>query len=114
MQSEGEEIMVEDDKENKGNSAKEHVENLAKRYVKKCINEYCEEHTEDFIKQIDNLQIMMDTKNYCAKIKCCFCDFVSTGYSAKSSKGGRKWTLSNFNKHILTHMKKVNKKHKKK
>lgn len=115
MQSEAEEIMIEDDEKNKTNGAKEHVENLAKKYVKKSINEYCEEHAEDFVKQIDNLKVMIDNQNYCAKIKCCFCEFISTGYSAKSSKIGRKWILSNFNKHILTPLKNVkSKKYKKK
>ena len=42
---------------------------------KKCINEYCEENVEEFIKQIDNLKINIDSENYCAKIKCCFCFF---------------------------------------
>lgn len=104
MQREAEEIMIENDKENKTNNAKEHVENLAKKYVKKCIDENCEEH-EDFIKQIDNLKVKIDNQNYCAKIKCCFCEFISTGYAAKNSRNGRKWILSNFNKHILTHIK---------
>lgn len=55
----------------------------------------------------------MDNENYCAKIKCCFCDFISTGYSTRNSSFGRRWTLSNFNKHILTHIKNINKKYKK-
>lgn len=109
IQKEAEE-MIENDT-NIENNAKEHVENLAKKYVKKCIDENCEEHIEDFTEKIDNLKVKIDNQNYCAKIKCCFCDFISTGYSAKNSKSGRKWILSNFNKHILTHMK--NKKHKK-
>jgi len=57
MQREAEEIIAEDDKKNKTNGVKEHVENLAKKYIKKCINEYCEEHTEEFIKQVDNTKI---------------------------------------------------------
>jgi len=89
MQREVEKIIAEDDEKNKTNGVKEHVENFAKKYIKKCINEYCEEHTEEFIKQIDNTKVTID-ENYCAKIKCCFCDFVSTGYSVKNSRIGRK------------------------
>jgi len=80
---------------------------LAKKYIKKCINEYCEKHTEEFIKQVDNTKVTIDNENYRAKIKCCFCDFVSTGYSMKNSRIGKKWILSNFNKHILTHIKNI-------
>lgn len=69
MQREAEEIMIENDKENKTNDAKEHVENLAKKYVKKCIDENCEEHIEDFIKQIDNLKVKIDYQNYCLYCK---------------------------------------------
>lgn len=109
MQKESGEIVNENDKENQTNDAKEHIENLAKKYVKRCINENLdenyEEHTEDFIKQIDNIKVKIDNQNYCAKVKSCFCDFISIGYSVKNSKSGRKWILSNFNKHILTHIK---------
>jgi len=83
MQREAEEIIADDEK-NKTNGVKEHVENLAKKYNKKCINEYCEEeYTEEFIKQVDNTKVTIDNENYCAKIKCCFCDFVSRGFGEK-------------------------------
>ncbi|CAH0560487.1 unnamed protein product [Brassicogethes aeneus] len=40
-----------------------------------------------------------------AKISCPLCTFISSAYSVKNSKTGRKWVVSNFLRHYRTHFK---------
>ena len=92
------------------------LKNIQKIWLKIILkNEYYEENVEEFIKQIDNLKINIDSENYCAKIKYCFCDFISTGYSMKSySKLEENGYYPIFHKHILTHMRNIKNKNIKK
>lgn len=80
------------------------MEKIARNYVKKCCTEEVEkEKLDEYLKKIDQLKVAVDLNNDTAKISCCFCKYISTTYSVQNSKHGKKWTLSNFNKHVKTH-----------
>ncbi|CAG9820705.1 unnamed protein product [Phaedon cochleariae] len=96
-----------EEKTNEQIEAESHVRKLSQAYLTK----FCEGTVMDKIKKKDildkipGIEVHVDMENYFAQVKCCLCDFRGRCYSVKNTGIGRKWVLSNVNKHFRTHFK---------
>lgn len=97
-----------------------HTEHIAKEYLKKNSKELSTEQSAHLIENLPKLKVtlsintdfdsMADSNEKqtskqtieFAKVECCMCDLASKDFP-KDSTYGRRWILSNFNKHIRTH-----------
>ncbi|XP_050503352.1 uncharacterized protein LOC126882436 [Diabrotica virgifera virgifera] len=92
------------------NYAMQHVLNISRSYIDKFSrNEFdkgkiSEERLQDVLNNSKNLKVKMDGE-FTAKISCPLCTFISSAYSVKNSKTGRKWVISNFLRHYKIHFK---------
>ncbi|XP_030753635.1 uncharacterized protein LOC115880545 [Sitophilus oryzae] len=92
------------------NSALQHVINISKNYIEKFSKEEFnngridQEKLTDLLDRSKNIKVEMDGILN-AKISCPLCTFISSAYSVKNSKTGRKWVVSNFLRHYRTHFK---------